>query len=359
MKQETLTQIATWYAHVTDYLYLYSPEWELLWQNDSCPMLSSDKAPALFQQMKPPCTATIPYGGQLYSASLEQHMLSEDPQETCLLLRISKTPWEETWWQSELWRQETNNQAATIRNRVFGISNAVSALYEMLEGSENAADILLQEELEQLNIIKGNCCRLLQPTACLSELGAYHTAANISPELVSLKQEMSNLESTSRAVLGRRVQLQLSCPSQLLVSVHPERMMHAMLYVIALLCRKTPGIAWIQMTGKGQPGEPVQLTCTGVSGGDTRIPSRYDDPEPLFHTGLLSLEEQVLQKFCQTYGIVLLSSASELEHTYTLRFPPCSKSASATLHSFKLGVRNDKFPLVQLVLADISDYRFF
>ncbi len=361
--------IKNWYQHTADYIYLFSETWTFLWKNRSCPMFSKPPVPAnlfgctptkLAQQ--PARSATMLYAGKLYGIGLDAHQYQENsaaPDTTFYVLRIGHVPYTDAQWQNPAWCQNIENRIAAVRGQIFGISNAAAALYDVIEEySDDFPEMLQKEQMEQLNIIKGNCCKLMRPSLCCQEISKYYQKADVSPETIFLDREMSNFVESCRNVLGRTVRLRFSSEPYLSISVNRNRFLCAMLYIVSDLCRQFPGHSDLNMTASAQ-GEEVLLTLLCEAEGTNDIPKRHSAEPALYAPQLLTPEEQVIRLFCQTYHITRFTAVSENKSTCTLRFPPCPTSGPLHLHSPIQKLQDDAFSLYQLILSDISSYRFY
>lgn len=80
-------------------------------------------------------------------------------------MQIHSQPADDLLWSDADKQHETENRIAAMRQKIFGISNAVSGLYQTLEeNGDQIPRMVLEEQMEQLNIIQGNCCRLMRPS---------------------------------------------------------------------------------------------------------------------------------------------------------------------------------------------------
>ena len=211
--------IKNWYQHTADYIYLFSETWTFLWKNRNCPMFSKPPVPAnlfgctpaeLAQQ--PARNATMLYAGKLYGIGLDAHQYQENsaaPDTTFYVLRIGHVPYTDAQWQNPAWCQNIENRIAAVRGQIFGISNAAAALYDVIEEySDDFPEMLQKEQMEQLNIIKGNCCKLMRPSLCCQEISKYYQKADVSPETIFLDREMSNFVESCRISCQKRTRFQ-------------------------------------------------------------------------------------------------------------------------------------------------------
>ena len=90
-----------------------------------------------------------------------------------------------------------------MRQKMFFFSNAVSGLYQTLEeNGDQIPRMVLEEQMEQLNIIQGNCCRLMRPSVLWLEQLKYVQKNELSGEALFLARELSNFVESCRMVLG-------------------------------------------------------------------------------------------------------------------------------------------------------------
>ncbi|MFR6496788.1 MAG: hypothetical protein ACLUOF_10715 [Ruminococcus sp.] len=68
--------------------------------------------------------------------------------------------------------------------------------------------MILEEQLEQLNIIQGNCCRLMRSSVLRLEQLKYYQNCEVSVRRF-LDRELSNFVESCRMVLGRAIRMTL------------------------------------------------------------------------------------------------------------------------------------------------------
>ena len=164
MQEEQLHWLRQWYSNSPDYVIALTLSWEIIWQNRDCPMLPKDtdccQSLGLKKDM-PPVRGTyaLCYAGELYSFQLD---LPDTDSAQMILIRISEKPYSHLEWSNSAWRNEADNRSAVLRSQVFGISNAASTLYNMIEEISDEFPQLQDKSMVQIDIIKGNCCQMLR-----------------------------------------------------------------------------------------------------------------------------------------------------------------------------------------------------
>lgn len=299
MQQSEFQQIREWYQQFEDAVLFYRMDGTPLWQNHAA-TLRQDQDGASLPRYAPdgtPETGTfsVRQGSVLYLLRQKQCRIGGTP---VILVQICAQPEEELFWSDPDRCHEEENRIAAIRQKVFGISNAVSALYQDLdESSDQIPRMILEEQLEQLNIIQGNCCRLMRSSVLRLEQLKYYQYCEVSGEALFLDRELSNFVESCRMVLGRAIRMTLETAPHLCIFVHRRRL-------------RTP-------------------------------------------------EEQVVQHFCRKYHAVLLTSQTDTQAQCTLRFPLHRDIRNLSLESSRREIDDGIFSLYQIFLSDISDYRFY
>lgn len=361
MQQSEYNWIIKWYQQTTDYIILFSQQWEKLWQNQECPMLHHTKNYREFlgipSDTEPkPGTFLICYMGELYSVQLDRHSQKE---EILYLIRIGQHPFQDAAWNNLMWRHKTENQIAAMRQQIFGISNAVTELYQTIEeASDEYSRMMLEELMQQLNIIKGNCCRITRPSVLWNEMSKYYQSQEISSEAFFLDREMSKFVESCRKILGRSLRLYLECESHLRIFVNRRRLQNCLLCLILHIRRQRPNITQMYWTAQ-QQDKQIVLTCTADSDGEDPVSNRHSDLEQLYQTPLVSPEESVIRLFCKTYNAAVLYTNLEDRMVCTLRFPECGSGIPLSLQSPIQTLQDDTFSHFQIFLSDISAYRFY
>ena len=166
MQQEELQQIQKWCQQSEDAILFYAPDGTLLWQNDAAAVRQKPQNSSLPRYHKNGAPEDgmflLRQGGSLYCVRQEPRQYGEKP---AILVQIHSQPADDLLWSDADKQHETENRIAAMRQKIFGISNAVSGLYQTLEeNGDQIPRMVLEEQMEQLNIIQGNCCRLMRPS---------------------------------------------------------------------------------------------------------------------------------------------------------------------------------------------------
>lgn len=357
MEQNDFQQICRWYQQTEDAVLCYGTDGTLLWHNNAGvgAKAEADRLPRFSPDGTPENgTFLLPRGGTLCCVRQESR---HTRQQDVILVQISSTSAGEIFGNCPELHRETENRIAAVRQKIFGITNAVSALYDSLEES-GSSRMLLEEQLEQLNIIQGNCCRLLRPSLLQLELLKYFQKSEISGEALFLDRELSNFVESCRNVLGRIMRIRLETDRPLCICVSRRRLQNCLLCLILLMHRACPEAARLFWQAKAQD-DRVLLCCTASPDGTESFSRRHSEAEQLYQTGLRTPEEQIVQQFCAAYDAVLLTSRTEQEVQYTLRFPCCKTEKHLSLNSSRTAIDDSIFSPYQIFLSDISSYRFY
>lgn len=360
MQQSEFQQIQEWYQQFVDAILFYAMDGTLLWQNDAAAS-QQDSAGAFLPRYAPdgtPETGTfsVSHRGTLYLLRQRSCRIGETP---VILVQICAQPAEELFWSDPDRCHEEENRIAAIRQKVFGISNAVSALYQDLdESSDQIPRMILEEQLEQLNIIQGNCCRLMRSSVLRLEQLKYYQNCEVSGDALFLDRELSNFVESCRMVLGRAIRMTLETAPHLCIFVHRRRLRVSLLCLILQMRKTAPSASRFTWQAERQE-EAVVLRCTAAADGTEPQSHRHSVPEQLYHTGMRTPEEQIIQCFCRKYHAVLLTSQTDTQVQCTLRFPLCQDIRELSLESSRQEIDDGIFSLYQIFLSDISDYRFY
>ena len=300
-------------------------------------------------------TYALCYAGELYSFQLD---LPDTDSAQMILIRISEKPYSHLEWSNSAWRNEADNRSAVLRSQVFGISNAASTLYNMIEEISDEFPQLQDKSMVQIDIIKGNCCQMLREAVLLSEQAKYQVPEAIIRTPLFLDRELSNFVKSCQKVLGRNIRIQMETDSYLGIQVNRQRLIHALLCMIQFLKKKQSDMNLLQIQAQRQE-ECILLTIVASSNGVDAATPRHTAFQPMHTTPLLSPEEKILRMFGQTYGVVILSSSTEDRTTYTMRFPVCDEPADLSVETFWSNPDDHAFSLYEIMLSHISEYRFY
>lgn len=360
MQQEELQQIQKWCQQSEDAILFYAPDGTLLWQNDAAAVRQKPQNSSLPRYHKNSAPEDgmflLRQGGSLYCVRQEPRQYGEKP---AILVQIHSQPADDLLWSDADKQHETENRIAAMRQKIFGISNAVSGLYQTLEeNGDQIPRMVLEEQMEQLNIIQGNCCRLMRPSVLWLEQLKYVQKNELSGEALFLDRELSNFVESCRMVLGKALKMTADAEKPLCIFANRRRLQICLLCMVLYLRDHCPEISRLTWQTE-QQGDQVVLRCTAVSDGTEPPAHRHSQTEHLYDTHFPSPEEQIVQKFCRTYHAAVLFSAAEEMWQYTLRFPLYEHASFLSLESSRTTLDDGMFSLYQIFLSDISEYRFY
>ncbi|MFR4394156.1 MAG: hypothetical protein ACLT29_07715 [Ruminococcus callidus] len=284
MQQEELQQIQKWCQQSEDAILFYAPDGTLLWQNDAAAVRQKPQNSSLPRYHKNGAPEDgmflLRQGGSLYCVRQEPRQYGEKP---AILVQIHSQLADDLLWSDADKQHETENRIAAMRQKIFGISNAVSGLYQTLEeNGDQIPRMVLEEQMEQLNIIQGNCCRLMRPSVLWLEQLKYVQKNELSGEALFLDRELSNFVESCRMVLGRAIRMTLKTAPHLHCPP-PAAACEPALSDFTAAADYAVCVPF-HLAGEQQENEAV-LRCTAVSDGTEPQSHRHSIPEQLYQTG--------------------------------------------------------------------------
>ena len=245
MQQEELQQIQKWCQQSEDAILFYAPDGTLLWQNDAAAVRQKPQNSSLPRYHKNGAPEDgmflLRQGGSLYCVRQEPRQYGEKP---AILVQIHSQPADDLLWSDTDKQHETENRIAAMRQKIFGISNAVSGLYQTLEeNGDQIPRMVLEEQMEQLNIIQGNCCRLMRPSVLWLEQLKYVQKNELSGEALFLNRELSNFVESCRMVLGKALKMTADAEKPLCIFANRRRLQICLLCMVLYLRDHCPEIS--------------------------------------------------------------------------------------------------------------------
>lgn len=354
MQQSQRQWFQNWYKNSSDYIFLFhETENTCVWQNRECSFFSD----ILAILAEPPASGTYPFQGALHTVTVQSCTLD---QTAYRFVQIGAVSMEQLQYQDIDWMHQVENQVAEVREQVFGITNAVAALYEGLDDcKEEHPSMLLEAQWQHLNRIRNSCCRILQPSILLLEQCKYYQKRETQAETIFLDLQMSNFVQACRSILGVTVKVTLEAGDHLCVQVHPQRLEYALLCLMLHIFAEHPEITNMQWEVIGK-GEQVLLRCSATAMGDDDTQSLYHRTrETLYSTRLSAPTKQILRLFCETYQVMMLYADTDQGHIFTLQFQRHHPGKSFSLKSPARRIQNEMFSPFQIFLSNIADYRFY
>lgn len=358
MQQSELQWFQKWYQDSMDHILLYdnSEHPVCVWKNRNFPFQSVLFNILTNTDIHKSSSTLHPFGGNLHNLTIHPCTLD---QVSYRFVQVNALPLQQLQWQNTDWRHQTENKIAAMRQQIFGISNAVSALYEGLDDcKDEGASMLLEEQWQQLNIIKGNCCRLMQPTVYLLEQCKYYHHQEITGEVIFLDHELSNFVVSCRNVLGNFLKMSIISDKHLCIYTNRKRLQNVLLCLILQSRAEHPNITQMQWKASTED-ESVLLHCTCAATGAEASVSRHSTAEVLYQTNLAEPYQTIISLFCQTYHVSILYANTDDSYIFTLRFPKHQPGKSFTLQSSASIIQHESFSPFQIFLSDISGYRFY
>lgn len=253
MQQEELQQIQKWCQQSEDAILFYAPDGTLLWQNDAAAVRQKPQNSSLPRYHKNGAPEDgmflLRQGGSLYCVRQEPRQYGEKP---AILVQIHSQPADDLLWSDADKQHETENRIAAMRQKIFGISNAVSGLYQTLEeNGDQIPRMVLEEQMEQLNIIQGNCCRLMRPSVLWLEQLKYVQKNELSGEALFLDRELSNFVESCRMVLGKALKMTADAEKPLCIFANRRRLQICLLCMVLYLRDHCPEIS--RLTWQTEP----------------------------------------------------------------------------------------------------------
>jgi hypothetical protein len=356
MYSDCLELLKTTYQNDSNCILIFDHTQTLVWTNGKpSPFAGIQNLPALFhfpeQALPPSGDDSVCVGNVMY----DYHCINV--QDTFLILSCNDTPSLDKMIRANEDRNHLENFLAKIRQETFGITNAVSALNELVE---EADDMLPQNTLYQcLNIIMGNCSRMMKRQYVLRELLQYYEVqqdAHIEP--IDCASLLEAFATQSSRVLGKKVLLHAE--PEMAVAVPPQRFEFCLLCMLVILIG-TDAIEK-QLRIHAQPiGDNAAITMTAYFvGKDTYQPPQLSSFIPLHETTQWEEEYAIIRHFCKAYQATLLESGQADGRSFCLRIPISDISPSHSLHTIDTEkLSHTLISPYHAMLSEISDYRYY
>lgn len=251
------------------------------------------------------------------------------------------------------------NQLAAQYHDTFGIRNAVSELYDLIERLDCAEDS--QNDLyEYLNIIAGNCSRLLKTPFTLREIIRYFEKFKCESDVLDCEFELKLFADKCMKILGRRsgIRIRTQVDINLSILVSKARLEFCLMCILLILCGQEKKNRNITIRAK-QTGNYASIIFTDDETGDDESVRRLlSSFVPLHKVPEAEEEHLVVQQFCKAYGASLLETVHDGQKSLCLRIPLSEIPARLTLRSPQANVESP-ITFYHALLSSIADQRFY
>lgn len=357
MQQNLIDWTQQCFAHTPDYVLLFSSTWERLWQNKECPLLppgTESKVLQIEAEKPQSCTGTLCYAGELHSFQFD--VIEDD--NVYFLVRIMEKSYPQIGQENADWWNLMQNDFVMTRTEIFGISNAVNTIYNIASEFSDDYPELMQEHLPYLDIIQGNCCRLMQRCTLLTEQSRYYQSKELEASSLFLDLELSSFERKCRRVFGLKVKTLLYTEDYLSVFTNSKRLEQALLCAIRLLYQRKEDVTTFKIEATASE-DSVIVNITAIAEGNKNPHPRHSRVILNQTESLHDPLESILHLFCKTYHVTMITSQTADAVACSLRFPLSDMPDNLVCRSNIKMIEEDIFSIYNIMLADISEYRFY
>lgn len=362
MQEQTLSTLKQLYAASEYPVCLFDPAFHLLWQNRPVPGIEAGTDWAAFFRQAfgglLPAGGThtiscgdIPYSCQfLYNLS-EQGVIITIWKEPDSLERLLKHP---------ALRHQLENKLAGLRHHTFGISNAVQTLYHNLEELE-LDPATEQEQYACLNVIMGNCCRMLKSAAFAGELAKYQEPLKVLPQRIELHRILPEFASHCQTILGRTIRIRCTTEKGIFIQSNPERLTFCLLCLLLCVHAYRAENNAVSIAMEVQHHDVLLHLTAQELGLDAAAPPTFSVFQPLYPEQPLKEELQIIEQFCKTFHSSLIQPhPGDSTPQWTLRIPIAQLWEGQTIcQSIRRQMEPGRITPYHILLSDISDYRFY
>ncbi|MEG0614858.1 MAG: hypothetical protein RR540_03805 [Oscillospiraceae bacterium] len=243
---------------------------------------------------------------------------------------------------------------AQLRQSIFGIVNSASVLVETLDAEE------CYNEIQYLNILMGNCYRILDCTVLSSE--TIHYIEGVSNATFNLSDYFHNFEEIFQQVYPRsKSDLEFYVEDNLFINAEEERLTYAIVNAIAFLCKKNPKNPAVSVDVKNVAGEILIHVHAKTNFAETKehILSQ------VFTYGNEEINENlslyILKRFTDEYGGKLyLRRGSNGDCSIGIRLPLSKDKKTSTDFKSKMDSYGDnRFSPIHIGFAEIFNIEYF
>ncbi|MBQ8515903.1 MAG: hypothetical protein IJ496_10950 [Ruminococcus sp.] len=358
MSQELLRFFKATYQNDSDCVLIFDRTCSLIWHNGQpAPFELTADLPQLLHFPE----EGFPKSGDytFYSRHLlYRYHLIQAGDEYCIV-SCGTQPVLSAALEDETQRRIIQNQLASQYHDTFGIRNAVSELYELIENLDCPED--KQDHLyEYLNIIAGNCSRLLKTPFTLREIIRYFEEFKCEPEHLDCAFALKLFADKCMKTLGWRSGIRVSAQtdSNLSILVSGPRLEFCLTCMLLILCGQEKKSRNITICAK-RTGDYASIIFTDDETGDDEsvrhLLSRF---VPLHRIPEASEEHLVVQQFCKAYNAVLLETIQDGQRSLGLRIPLSGMGTVLTLRSPQADAESP-ITFYHALLSSIADQRFY
>ena len=259
-------------------------------------------------------------------------------------------------------RQQLENTISSARSNIMSIAASASELNDYFEefgADENCMKLLN----EQINMIMGNCARMLKKQLSLQELLKYYDPYETEPVCVDSSSIIENFTRCCQYVLGPRNQIQVVCETQdiLPLAINPQRLEFLLMCVLLTLHDFGDQIHQIKLSAQRILDE-ININFTLIPTGDQDTSGRLLSKSVPLHKNApqYELEKLIIKRCLEKYEGTMIESVQNGFRIISLRFPAADDDAPSSLKSDSRDLWS-QLPVTpyHAMLSEISDFRYF
>ncbi len=216
-------------------------------------------------------------------------------------------------------REVLINQSGAIRNAVSGICFSTDKLKKILMENDST------DELKYIDIIVGNCCKLLNATNSTLELINY-SDNNIEISTIDFSEFLEEFVSVSSDVLESKITVESYIDTELYIDTDCDRLEMFLMSLVVLVNDADPENNIINIRAERKSIENdnfcVSLTVSADRCGTDISESKFSRFVKLYNGDEFSNELFIINRFCKTFGATLyISGTSGKPRTFNIKLP--------------------------------------
>jgi len=183
--------------------------------------------------------------------------------------------------------------------------------------------------------------------------------------MILLERFLEEFRYNCRTVLGSKPRIMLLCESYLCIDVNAERLLFFLLSTISYLYHRNPDLTDFEIQGE-YDGDEDQIVLTILADKQYDIGTRERSSLSIDYSKIISLQEEVIDMFCQTYHVTRLESAADGSNRLSFRIPAphdlteeVYQLRSSNLEKYNANVEENTYSVYHLFLSEIKPFRFY
>ena len=244
-------------------------------------------------------------------------------------------------------REIVENHSGNYRERITGISLANTVLRKILNKNR------LYDDLKYLDIISGNCSKMLKVTTCLTELGQY-VNGSLNIQKIDMSYAFNEFAKKSNEILNGIVEVKIDVAPGLYINTDMKRLETFFMALIVVVNGGNAENNIINIFAE-RIDEKISITISPDSSGTDVKNRTFSEYIEIYDKDETNWNLFIINRFCKAFGgMLLINDNSNEKKSINLRFPFCDNNEEPIKFRTSLkSYQDNKFSKYHIMYSDL------